>query len=281
MSMSQQLIRQLNEIKGEATLYLKERSCQTDELDLILFQTLSDFLKEHGGKKKGDLYYELLRCWYYTLIQLKEEEVQTSKEEEEHHSAQDFYAFFQHRAASLSLEDKITIMYRYPWYLRTLLVTSTGTYFHEDFIHNVASMTKIEELNFDDISYLAITPYDRWAIRTIEDDLSLNHDEELTYQLTKNLLVIPYTMEHFQTFLKKGQSAVKEQDQHGLNILAFLLDIYQEEKPDMTAFQFVLFALSAMCFWHYEITTIKPKWLIKQGKFKHLKRFREELRKFR
>lgn len=277
--MNTQLIDQLAKIKGEATIYLKERSFQTDELDLLTYQVLSEYLNEHGGKKKGDLYYELLHCWYYCLMRLKEEEQAMPIQEEEHQpQVIYFYHLFQQHTKNRSMEDKITLLYRYPWHLRTLLIASTGNYFVEDFVHEVASVHVLEEMNFEDVSYLAITPYDRSALYTIQDDLLLGHEEKLTYQLTKNLPVIPFTLQHFETFLKNGADKVEKEDEHGLNILGFLLDLYRKEEPKMSAFQFVLFALSAMCFWHFESNTMNSTWFVKEGKFRHLKSIREKLR---
>ena len=79
--MNHQLFEQLNTLQGDATLYLKNRQFQTDELDLICFQVLSDYLKEKESKKKSEVYYELLRAWYYTLLQIKEEQIEPNSEE--------------------------------------------------------------------------------------------------------------------------------------------------------------------------------------------------------
>lgn len=278
VKMDVEMIEKLNEIKENGTIYFKKRALVTDKFDLCFYQIVSDYLNyfEHEHTAKAEQYLDLLSGWYYSLMRLKKEDKEGA-DTKEHFKV--FNNSYQKHTIAFTEEQKLTVLYRFPWHLRAMLLASSGKPFVSEFIHNVAEMNDIKNLDFTDISYQAITSYDKWSLKVIQNEISDNNEEKLSYQLEENLSYLIDGFENLKDIVELGVDQVSEKNEHGLYLVLKLLKMKKEEQIDFNTFEYMMLSISNMCVWHFEAKYVKPIWYIKKGLFQHLKSVQEKLRK--
>lgn len=280
--MKTEMIEQIYNVEGEATIYFKNRKLITDKLDLFAYKIINEVIKADilASGKMGQ-YHGILKGWYYSLIRTEEEREGILRNEELEPSLEKCYQTIKEVLSELDENEKNEVMYRLPWHLRGLLLSSLKEYsLNEYYVENVANMNELEELNFEDTCYFAIASYDTWAIDTFYDDIRLNQIEGFEKQIKGNLPKVAFMIENLVDIVKKGPDVVGEEDKHGLSIIAYLLKLRGEKKVELDLVDFYIITLSSMCFWHFEVSRTESTWVIKEGKFKHLKKIRDKLKKY-
>lgn len=286
-ALNESMVSQLVATRDEATIYFKQRKIEPDALDSCLYQILSDYFLEYEEEllDKVDRYEQLVQCWYYTNLRQKEIELgEAAHPDAEPHFVR-FHELFVVRTADRTEDERREILYRMPWHFRTLLLVSRGNFYNEAFVHDVAELEVLTGFSMDDVSYFALAEYDRFALETIEDDIRLEHQEKIRQQLMENLPTMIYNFQHIgevrEEIVNNGSGSISEADIHGVSILFYLMKMRREKQPDetqrMPLYHFALLTLTALCFWHYEATFVQSSWMIKEGKFRHLKKIRNLL----
>lgn len=270
------MIEQLRTIE-EGTIYFKMRKVKTDELDLLAYRILSDNLEKYLSQdsEKGEKYYEWLRCWSYVLLCLKEEEQRDLVSETDYPQFIDFYSSFKKRTKGLSKEEALEVLYRLPWHMRTMLHASVGNHMISDFVHRVGEMKVIEQLNFSDVAYFDVTVYDQWALIAL--DKYSQQESKLDHQMKHNMHTLFYGLENYMRVYNKLYKNMDKKDQFGIDLLNDLMTISEIQHTKENQFDIMLLTISSLTFWHFETNRVKSEWVIKKGKFKHLKRIARKM----
>lgn len=275
--MNKEMVGQLREV-GEGTIYYTARKIKTDDLDLIAYRVLSDNLRKYAShdSEKGEKYYEWLRCWSYVLLRIKEEELDEPKGVGDYPQFLDFYKSFKRRTKGLTSTEALEVLYRLPWHMRTMLHASIGQHMITDFIHRVGEMRSITQLNFSDVSYFEVTEYDQWALQTLHKHAE--QESKLDFQMQRNFNLLIYGLENYNQVYAELYQNMTVKDQYGMDLLTDLMVISDIQNAKENQFDLMIFALSSLSFWHFEINRVKSKWVIKKGKFKHLKRIARKMK---
>lgn len=280
--LNEKLVEELMNLKGEGTIYFKKRSLQTHPADIWIYKIVCDFINqniEFALEEKSYQYQALLRFWYYSMLRFCERTEFPKEPEEE---SEVFYKIIKKHLEDLDEETKMQVFYRFPWHLRTWMVVHRGKSIDVEMIEELASWDPedLATLDFKDTSYFQVAGYDRWALLTMQDDITLNNQEDLRFQLQENLFSMVYYIENMTAFIQK-KLPYEDKDQHGLNIIAFLmLKVKKQEANELSYFEFYLHTLAALCFWHVEATLVDSEWLLKKGKFSFFKEHAKEVRKW-
>lgn len=283
--MNKDMIFQLEKVKKEGTMYFRNRELQTDKLDGVFYQTVHDFMETlpiMKNMKKGEQYLLLLKAWYYSCCRLKEKELnETRKEGDILEELETFYEIFVKHTSSYEVHEQIEALYRFPWHLQQILIASKGRKFNTYFIEQVAGLEELTQLSNGELCYFEIKPNRETGIVTLAEILREEDEDILSTQLRSNLHTIIHSFENIDKIVEAGMDAVQEEDEYAINIIAIIFHHYrklsEKEKSETTMFDFNLLAISTICFWHFEATSVKSSWYIKEGKFQFLKRHQAEM----
>lgn len=96
---------------------------------------------------------------------------------------------FRLETKDLTAPEKVELLYRLPWHLRMLTITSHGAQWNVELIGNIIGFDVFEEMDYS-TSYFEIGEQDQDAVDVIADDLKEGHETVLKDSLTKELPVI-------------------------------------------------------------------------------------------
>lgn len=268
--MDKKLITQLQSFKekGPVCIMMKNQKLKTSILDQIAYKLVYRCLEEMPRFQQSTVTQHniLMRFWFNTLISLKEEELGEESQEPEDPEITQFYNMFLEETEELTQQEKIRVLYRFPWHARTIAVASEPEEMDRNMIQWVAEIDNLDQ--FKKQSYFELKDFDGWALDTIADDLRLGHEEKILFQIRENLHTVAHGYEHFHNWVKKPKGSISEKDKHGLNTVAFLLVMRKEKELNTySESDYFIWTLSCICYWILEATEVESTWFIKPGVF--------------
>jgi hypothetical protein len=272
--MDQVMLQQLHETKEEGTIYFSHRLKKADRLDSLIYRLIAlviienDEIKKHN---KGTQYFYLLRSWLFSLQAMHANE----KSEDNDSITATFMENLEKLTPALTKEEVSEMLYRLPWHLRTILLTSNESQLDIISIAAIADYKSLEQFKNNGTMYFAFGGFDFTAIKAIHSDITDGNEVLLADELMKNMPAFGGGVTILNKHLNGETASYETKDEHAFAGIAMLANEFlksSKTKDIDDLFGHLLMTLSCICFWHLELTQVEHNWVIKTGKFKFLKK---------
>ena len=235
-----------------------------DELDLRFYQVMTRYLEHNstfGVLSTKDQYLNLMLAWHDLLFLVKEEELGLSKSLQRldlRSPRQMLTHLFFKVMHGASLEDKVTVLYRWPWHARLMATISSPERFNLEFIINTASMGELETIQASSNLTLTMSQADRNALDVINDDvINYDHLDLLTFAVSENVHTLLYALYHEEYWMRDNRLNYQPRDKHTLNVMAYLINQYDKSPTKDGIKEYIFMTTAYLCFWHFQLTQVQ------------------------